>query len=173
LFGTTGYQALGKAGVHSGDSNKVLILGGSSAVGHLAIQIAKKVGCWVATTCSSRTKEYVESIGAAALIIDDTKEKGEEIKGIDASIFDTVGEQEALERAKPILRSDGYFVTIVAHDVGFDPSAHAPLKHAASMVLSNDTEVQDELMSMMAAGELKVSVKNDILFDNRGSFGND
>lgn len=170
LVGTTGYQALGKAGVHSGDSKKILILGGSSAVGHLAIQIAKKAGCWVATTCSSRTKEYVESVGAADLIIDYNKDKWEEmeeIKGIDA-IFDSVGEKEALERAKLTLRSDGYFVTIVSHDIGFDAAAHAPLKHAASMVLSNDAEVQDKLMTMLAAGDLKVSVEKTFPFTTEG-----
>lgn len=42
----------------------ILIWGGSSAVGSNAIQLAKGVGLEVFTTCSSRSFEYVRSLGA-------------------------------------------------------------------------------------------------------------
>ena len=117
LVGTTAYQACTNVGVFSGDTKRILVLGGSSSVGSLAIQLAKQQGCFVATTCSKRTKEYVESFKCADKISDDGAEKWwelPELKGIDA-VLDVVGEAEALEHAKLILRSDGYFATIVTH----------------------------------------------------------
>lgn len=41
-----------------------LILGGTSATGSVAIQLAKKMGLRVTTTCSGSSKSIVEKIGA-------------------------------------------------------------------------------------------------------------
>lgn len=45
----------------------VLIYGGSTATGSLAIQFAKLSGCKVLTTCSPQNFEYVKSLGADAV----------------------------------------------------------------------------------------------------------
>ena len=42
----------------------VLILGGSSGTGNVAIQLAKKMGLRVVTTCSEKNREFVTSLGA-------------------------------------------------------------------------------------------------------------
>merc|ERR1712003_53976 len=62
LVGTTAWQALDQLKV--GEGTKVLITGGASAVGAVAVQLAKLRGAWVATTGSSRTVEYVSGLGA-------------------------------------------------------------------------------------------------------------
>jgi len=50
------------AGVQSGQT--VLINGGSSSVGILAVQMAKTLGCTVWATASGRNEEFVKSYGA-------------------------------------------------------------------------------------------------------------
>jgi NADPH:quinone reductase-like Zn-dependent oxidoreductase len=46
------------------DKRSVLILGGSSGTGNVAIQLAKKMGLRVVTTCSGRNVDFVKSQGA-------------------------------------------------------------------------------------------------------------
>lgn len=42
----------------------VLVLGGSSGTGHVAVQLAKKIGCNVVATCSGKNAEMVSKLGA-------------------------------------------------------------------------------------------------------------
>jgi NADPH:quinone reductase-like Zn-dependent oxidoreductase len=51
-----------------GPGSKILILGGSTSVGMLAIQNAKLKGAWVATTASSRAMDFVSQFGADQVI---------------------------------------------------------------------------------------------------------
>jgi len=50
------------------EGHKVLIVGGSGGTGSWGIQFAKQLGCYVATTCSTRNMEYVQSLGADQVI---------------------------------------------------------------------------------------------------------
>lgn len=50
--------------VDTGRKRSVLILGGSSGTGSVAIQLAKKMGLQVVTTCSERNIEFVKNLGA-------------------------------------------------------------------------------------------------------------
>ena len=45
-----------------------MIVGGSGGTGSWGIQFAKQIGCFVATTCSTRNIEYVQSLGADQVI---------------------------------------------------------------------------------------------------------
>lgn len=62
------YQSLGLPlpGKPSSDGEYILIYGGSTATGGLAIQYAKLSGFTVVTTCSPHNFEYVKSLGADA-----------------------------------------------------------------------------------------------------------
>lgn len=46
------------------DTRSVLILGGSSGTGNVAIQLAKKMGLKVVTSCSERNRDFVTGLGA-------------------------------------------------------------------------------------------------------------
>ena len=50
-------SGLDRASVRS--NSRILVLGGSGAVGQMAIQLAKSRGAWVATTCSTRSAPFV------------------------------------------------------------------------------------------------------------------
>lgn len=61
------YQSLGlplPGEAKTGESGTILIYGGSTATGGLAIQYAKLSGFKVITTCSPRNFDYVTSLGA-------------------------------------------------------------------------------------------------------------
>jgi NADPH:quinone reductase-like Zn-dependent oxidoreductase len=149
---------------------RVLILGGSSAVGSLAVQLAKNAGLWVATTTSTRALEYTAQWGADQIInYNDAKwvEDGG-LQGIDA-VIDTVGEAGSFTTAKRILKSDGAYVTIVdPSEVGFDSTAHPPLKFASHYRLHNSPEVQSELVGQIAQGKLKVVIDETFPFTKEG-----
>jgi len=164
LVGTTAYQALFDClKVESGQT--VLILGGPTAVGSLAIQLAKSKGAWVAATASTRNLDYVK--GFQPDLVVDYREKDwakdyPELQGIDA-VFDAVGDKDAFARASgpdsKVLKEGGSFVSIASLDAGFDPAAHQPrLTFGSFYVLSNSSEVQDELAKMISEGTLTVAI---------------
>jgi alcohol dehydrogenase len=90
LVGLTSLQALREsAGLVAGQ--RVLIHAGAGGVGSHAIQIAKQLGLWVATTTSTKNVELAKSLGADQ-VIDYKKQKlGDAVHDLDA-VFDTLGE---------------------------------------------------------------------------------
>ena len=173
LVGTTANQILFDCAKVTAGS-KVLILGGATAVGHLAIQLAKAKGAWVATTSSTRNLGYVAQFGAD-LVVNYTEQKWDEmaeLKGVDA-VLDCVGEQGAWARTTGggVVKADGAFVSISSPDVGFDPAGHAPMHFASMYVLKNSPTVQDELGAMVAEGRLKLSIAQTFPFTQEGVTG--
>ncbi|KAE8389222.1 hypothetical protein ETB97_010753 [Aspergillus alliaceus] len=65
VAGQTAYQAIAPY-VSAGD--KVFINGGSGGCGIFAIQVAKALGCYVTTTCSTRNVEFCKDLGADEVI---------------------------------------------------------------------------------------------------------
>ncbi|GIP40591.1 NADPH:quinone reductase [Paenibacillus sp. J31TS4] len=109
LIGLTTYQAFVDI-LQLQKGQKLLIHAGSGGVGTFAIQLAKLMGAFVATTASEKGYELVKSLGAD-LIINYKKENFEELlAGYDA-VFDTLG-GEALERSFRVLKPGGQIVSI-------------------------------------------------------------
>jgi NADPH:quinone reductase-like Zn-dependent oxidoreductase len=72
---------------------RVLIHAGAGGVGTLAIQIAKILGLWVATTTSTKNIDFVKSLGAD-VVIDYTRERvSDRVRELDA-VLDTLGASE-------------------------------------------------------------------------------
>jgi len=174
LVGLTAFQCverlLGEYKEGAYDGKRILVLGGSGAVGYIACQVAKLGGATVYTTCSSRTKDYVESGTKADHLINYSDEKWEAVdavKDVDA-VLDTTGEEGAFSKAKTILKSDGKFATIASFDVGFDPSGHPPLSFASFVTLRNDANHQDLLADLLVAKKLNLSVEETFPFSKDG-----
>ncbi|BEI81566.1 hypothetical protein CcaverHIS002_0207260 [Cutaneotrichosporon cavernicola] len=71
LVYTTVYDALvewGRLSMEGEEGLSVLVLGGSSGTGHVAVQMAKKMGCNVVASCSGKNAEMVKSLGADEII---------------------------------------------------------------------------------------------------------
>lgn len=109
LAGLTAWQALTEAApVLSG--HKVLIQAGAGGVGTLAIQLAKHLGAYVATTASAPKHELVRSLGADEPI-DYRSEDFTRILSDYDMVLDAVG-GETLHRAFSVLRPGGTVVGI-------------------------------------------------------------
>lgn len=94
---------------------KVLILGGSGGVGHIAVQIAKAFGAEVFATASPEKHPMVKECGATPIDrkmpIDQIVETFTQCKGFDI-VYDTVG-GSALEDAFKAVRNYGHALSCV------------------------------------------------------------
>eukprot|EP00747_Dinoflagellata_sp_TGD_P041576 gnl/TRDRNA2_/TRDRNA2_141556_c0_seq1.p1 gnl/TRDRNA2_/TRDRNA2_141556_c0~~gnl/TRDRNA2_/TRDRNA2_141556_c0_seq1.p1 ORF type:complete len:327 (+),score=63.15 gnl/TRDRNA2_/TRDRNA2_141556_c0_seq1:2-982(+) len=169
LVGTTAYEiVVDCAKVTSG--SKVLVLGGSSAVGSIAVQLAKLRGAsFLATTASSRNLDYVSTLGADKVIdyksADWTTDPA--LKNLDA-VIDTVGGPDVFAKAKGVLKKDGAFVSIANFDAGFDPKGNPPLSFAAFFGFSHNGKIQAELADLLVAGKLKLKIDEEFPFTKAG-----
>ena len=125
----------------------MLIHAGSGGVGTLAIQMAKHLGAYVATTVSARNADLVKSLGAD-LVIDYKTENFDEVISDYDVVFDMVG-GDIMNRSFKVLKKGGHLVSIkgqdtdglaAQHDVKFDwffmhPDG-AQLKALADLVTS-------------------------------------
>jgi alcohol dehydrogenase len=109
LAGLTALQAL-RDELQVAAGQRLFIPGGAGGVGTFAIQIAKHLGAYVATTASARGEALVKRLGAD-LVIDYTHERFEgSLEGYDAA-FDLVG-GDTLARLWTVLRPGGRVVSI-------------------------------------------------------------
>jgi NADPH:quinone reductase-like Zn-dependent oxidoreductase len=91
LAGMTALQGLRDAlGLSTVKAERVLVVGASGGVGHLAVQIAKAEGHHVTGVCSARNAEKVRELGADAVVDYAAPNAWEGVAPFDA-IFDAVG----------------------------------------------------------------------------------
>lgn len=115
LVGVSAYQALVDH-IGLGKGQKILIHGGAGGIGSIAIQIAKHIGAYVATTVSSDDKEFVKSLGADQVI--DYKNQAFEklLRDFDA-VFDTVG-GETYKKSFTVLKKGGVILSMLEQPNG-------------------------------------------------------
>jgi alcohol dehydrogenase len=88
LVGVSVWQALVE-NMRLSKDQKIIIHGGAGGIGSIAIQLAKKLGAYVATTVSTKDKQFVEELGADE-VIDYKTQALDLIHNCDAA-YDTVG----------------------------------------------------------------------------------
>ncbi|MBF4410543.1 NADP-dependent oxidoreductase, partial [Vibrio anguillarum] len=109
LVGLTAYQALiDIAKLQSGE--KVLIHAGSGGLGTVAIQLAKSLGAFVATTTSTANVDLVKRIGADQVIDYKTENYLNEVKDFDV-VFDTLGGDYTADAFK-VIKMGGRVVSV-------------------------------------------------------------
>lgn len=111
LVGLTSWQALVEvANVRKGQ--KVFIQAGSGGVGTFAIQLAKYLGAFVATTTSSTNADLVKRLGAD-LVIDYKKENFATILKDYDIVLHSSKDIKVLEDSLKILKSGGTLISLV------------------------------------------------------------
>lgn len=90
---------------------KILVHGGAGGIGSMAIQIAKHLGAYVATTVSGRDKNFATQLGADETIDYKAQQFEKLLKGFDA-VLDTVG-GEVYKKSFAVLAKGGIIVSMV------------------------------------------------------------
>jgi NADPH:quinone reductase-like Zn-dependent oxidoreductase len=110
LVGVSAWQALIE-NIGLSKDQKILIHGGAGGIGSIAIQLAKKLDAYVATTASTNDKQFVEMLGADEVIDYKTQTFEDMIHDYDA-VFDTVG-GETYARSFRVLTKGGIIVSML------------------------------------------------------------
>jgi alcohol dehydrogenase len=110
LVGVSAWQALiENIGLSKGQ--KILIHGGAGGIGSMAIQLAKHLDAYVATTVSTNDKQFVQELGADQVIDYKTEDFEDIINDCDA-VFDTVG-GDTYRRSFKVLKDSGIIVSML------------------------------------------------------------
>lgn len=111
LAAVSAYQALVDH-MNLQKDQKILIHGGAGGIGSLAIQLAKHLGAYVATTVAVEDAEFVKGLGADEVIDYKTQDFSTTLKDYD-SVFDTVG-GETNKKSYLVLKPGGALVSMAA-----------------------------------------------------------
>lgn len=111
LIGLTAWQALVEIG-NIKKGQKVFIQAGSGGVGTFAIQLAKHLGAFVATTTSTKNTDLVKSLGADLIIDYKTEDFETKLKDYDL-VLHSNRDTKILEKSLRILKSGGQLISLV------------------------------------------------------------
>ncbi|HSX47657.1 MAG TPA: NADP-dependent oxidoreductase [Patescibacteria group bacterium] len=122
LVGVSALQAIIE-NINLKTEQKIFILGGAGGIGSVAIQLAKRIGAYVATTSSNQDINFVKGLGADQVIDYKSHDYLSLLKDYDA-VFDTVGGED-FNKSLTILKIGGIAVSMntqadqeLANDLG-------------------------------------------------------
>jgi len=153
LAGVSALQALDEH-IKLQKDQKILIHGGAGGIGHIAIQIAKSLGAYVATTVNAKDSEFVKSLGADEVIDYKTEKFEDVLKDFDA-VFDTVG-GETTNNSFKVLKKGGVIVSMLGQ-----PNQELAKQYEVTAIgqgTQTDTTRLTSLAKLVDAGTIKVHV---------------
>jgi len=109
LVALTAWQALVET-AQLKPGQKVFIQAGSGGVGTVAIQLAKHLGAFVATTTSTPNVAWVKALGADVVIDYRQQDVATQLRDYDV-VLNSLGKEE-LERSLQILKPGGHLISI-------------------------------------------------------------
>ena len=133
---------------------RILIHGGAGGVGAIAIQLAKYLGAYVATTVRADDMDYVRGLGADQVIDYRSEAFEEKLTGFDA-VLGTVG-GETIKRSFQVLRKGGILVSLLGQP---DPELAGKYGVAAiEQYTATNTRYLNRLAELVDSGHIKVRV---------------
>ena len=111
LVGVSAWQALVE-NIGLSKDKKILIHGGAGGIGSIAIQLAKHLGAYVATTVSTNDKQFVQELGANQAIDYNTENFEDILHDYDA-VLDTVGGDIYKRSFKVLKKGSGIIVSML------------------------------------------------------------
>ncbi|TPL12338.1 NADP-dependent oxidoreductase [Mesorhizobium sp. B2-4-14] len=166
LAGLTAWQGLVRhGGLKSGQ--RVLVHAGAGGVGHLAVQIAKARGAWVASTASPDKLDFVRKLGADEVIDYTSGDFTEKVRDVDL-VLETVGGDQT-ERSLKVLRRGGVLVSLLNVSDAAKAKASAEGIRVERMSVVPDREALLELGRLIDAGKLTVHVAKRFPLEQAGA----
>jgi alcohol dehydrogenase len=154
LVGVSAWQALVE-NIELSKDQKILIHGGAGGIGSISIQLAKKLGAYIATTVSTNDKQFVEKLGAGEIIDYKTQAFEDLIHDYDAA-YDTVGGETYTKSFRVLKKGSGIIVSMLEQ-----PNSEL-MQHFGVKAIFQFTQVNRERLTKLA--EL-VDQKNNINID--------
>jgi NADPH:quinone reductase-like Zn-dependent oxidoreductase len=153
LVGASALQAIqDHIKLHRGQ--KILIHGGGGGIGSVAIQLAKSIGAYVATTGSADDSDYMKALGADEIIDYEKEPFDERLRDFDA-VFDTVG-GDTTPKSFSVLKKGGTLVSMLGQ-----PDPGLAQKAGISAIGQNThvkTEVLKRLAQLVDSGAIKIRI---------------
>jgi alcohol dehydrogenase len=163
LVGVSAWQALVE-NIALSNGQRILIHGGAGGIGSIAIQLAKNLGAYVATTVSINDKQFVQELGADEVIDYRTQPFEDIINDYDA-VVDTVG-GETYSRSFKVLRKGGIIVSMLEQ-----PNSELMEQYGVKSVFQF-TQVNRERLSKLAEwvdqNKVRVNVEKTYSLDEAG-----
>ena len=111
LVGVSAWRAL-MENIGLSNGQRILIHGGAGGIGSIAIQLAKHLGAYVATTVSTNDKQFVQELGADQ-VIDYKTQNFEDMLHDYNSVFDTIGGETYRRSFKVLKKGSGIIVSML------------------------------------------------------------
>lgn len=153
LVGSSAIQAI-EEHIKLQSGQRVLIHGGAGGIGSIAIQVAKALGAYVATTAGTQDIEYVKQLGADEVIDFKTQKFEELLKDFDA-VYDTVG-GETTEKSFTVLKKGGVIVSMLGQ-----PNPELSRKYGVTAIGQNTqttTARLQRLTQLVESGAIKPQI---------------
>ena len=162
LAGLTAWQALvDVADVQEGQ--RVLVHAAAGGVGHLAVQVAKARGAWVAGTASRPKHGYLASLGIDQPVDYRTADVGEVVGEVDI-VVDLVGDDSS-RRSVTTIRPGGVFVAVQGQVTDeLTEAASARDVRVEKLLVEPDCAGLEALAELGALGRLHVLVTDSFSF---------
>ncbi|WP_458720814.1 NADP-dependent oxidoreductase [Candidatus Nitrosocosmicus sp. R] len=154
LVGASSWQGL-VDNIGLSKNQKILIHGGAGGIGSTAIQLAKHLGAYVATTVKSEDNEFVQQLGADE-VVDYTTQSFEDILQDYDAALDTVG-GETYRKSFKVLKNNGTIVSMLEQ-----PDSNLMNKYGVKAIFQF-TETTSERLTKLAQwidqNNIKVNVE--------------
>lgn len=160
LVGVSAIQAL-EDHMKLTKGQKVLIHGGAGGIGSVAIQLAKHIGAYVATTASHEHADFVKNLGADEVIDYKNQDFSTILKDFDG-VYDTVG-GETYTKSFAVLKKGGIIVTMVAK-----PDEELNKKYEVTTIAQGTHVTSEKLITLAKLiddGVIKIAVEKVFPFE--------
>ena len=144
---------------------KILIHGGAGGIGSIAIQLAKNLGAYVATTVSANDKPFVQELGADVVIDYRTQTFEDLLQNYDA-VFDTVG-GDTYRRSLKVLKKGGVIVSMLEQ-----PDSELMNQYGVKAIFrftQADRERLTKLAQWVDQNNIRVNVEKEFSLDEAGN----
>jgi alcohol dehydrogenase len=164
LVGVSAWRALAE-NIELSKGQRILIHGGAGGIGSIAIQLAKNLGAYVATTVSGNDKEFVQGLGADQ-VIDYKSQNFEDLLHNYDAVFDTVG-GDTYRRSFKVLKKDGGIIVSMLEQPNSELMNQYGIK-AIFQFTQADRERLMKLAQWVDQNNIRVNVEKTFSLDEAG-----
>jgi alcohol dehydrogenase len=137
------------------NDKKILIHGGAGGIGSMAIQLAKHLGAYIATTACTNDKQFVQELGANQ-VIDYKTENFEDILHDYDGVFDTVG-GDTYKRSFKVLKKGSGIITSMLEQPNSELMNRYGVKALAQLTQAN-RQLLTKLAEWVDQNNIKVNI---------------